>query len=478
MQGMTNIADIAESFSSLSRAQQNAVLASNVLSSAQKEQITSGLSVILAQQKAQAAYEASAAAVSNVTKAQELYASVQAAEGVSSEAAIAAQARLAEAEAAQTAAAQAAAEASSELAAAEAAAGAAGEGAAAGVGTLGAVMSGIGATIMAYAPLLAAIGLVSALAYEISYIATAQQRAEEAASNAASTYQSESSTLDQLISQYETNKTQIEELITNRQLIELDNLKAQNTELERQIELQQKKTDTARIESAEASMQAAGTTNKDDKLVGSSFSFKGLFTDPEATLFGENSADAVTQANKEIKKIKDLQEKRAKAVETYNNAAEGSEERLNAAENIESFDARIDEAQSNLGEQTSKLEGYLANAQDESGKMLDGLSASARERYKEVQSTLNESALLDTTPYKLSFEKLDSLFGSSMNSDMKDYIVDMMDAGMSAEEAVNSLGYSLEELGVPDSSAFEDYFEDIITSSKLAEKQIQNSMQR
>lgn len=486
MQGMTNIADIAESFSSLSKAQQNAVLASNVLSSAQKEQITSGLSVILAQQRAQAAYEASATAMSNFSEAQKLYARVQAAEGIESEAAIAAQARLAEAEVAQASAAQAAAAANSELAAAEAAAGAAGGGAAAGVGTLGAVMSGLGATIMAYAPILATIGLVSALAYEISYIATAQQRAEEAASNAASTYQSESSTLDHLISQYETNKTQIEELnslkksgdITNRQLIELDNLKAQNTELERQIELQQKKTDTARIESAEASMQAAGTTNKADKLVGSSFSFKGLFTDPEATLFGENSADAVTQANKEIKKIKDLQEKRAKAVETYNNAAEGSEERLNAAENIESFDARIDEAQSNLSEQTSKLEGYLANAQDESGKMLDGLSASARERYKEVQSTLNEAALLDTTPYKLSFEKLDSLFSSSMNSDMKDYIVDMMNAGMSAEEAINSLGYSLEELGVPDSSAFEDYFEDIITSSKLAEKQLQNTSKK
>ena len=129
------------------------------------------------------------------------------------------------------------------------------------------MLVGIKSFITTAGPYIAAIGAVVGAWELFKYSSEEYTRAQENMDSTVSDYKEEQSNLDTLNSKYDEQKSKIEELqvlkssgnITNAQDIELQSLQNQNSELERQIDLQKQITDIKKQAAATATEKAANT---------------------------------------------------------------------------------------------------------------------------------------------------------------------------------------------------------------------------
>ena len=345
-------------------------------------------------------------------------------------------------------------------------------------------------------PYIAAIGAVVGAWELFKYSSEEYTRAQENMDSTVSDYKEEQSNLDTLNSKYDEQKSKIEELqvlkssgnITNAQDIELQSLQNQNSELERQIDLQKQITDIKKQAAATATEKAANTQqsfyeyNK-EKYGGFKGFFKtiGGYLGNAASYVGDmggvNKSTATYVPETEYQKWKDqydddtsipgqlkgnikLLAKQKKELADYEKQNKKIKDDDSFKKQQKEYKDSIAETTSTIADQAGIIQAYIDNLTDGNGRVMSG----AESTVKYLKGILNDYENIGKTKDEKSWNNLENYFtASTSGSAMKSYLESIVKSGGSAQDALNAFrasGMRLKDINVS-SSTFLKYFEDI-----------------
>lgn len=354
---------------------------------------------------------------------------------------------------------------------------------------------GLYASIKPLLPVMAGVAAAFATFKAIDYVTHGFTRASEAAETAATDYSNAKSKLENLNSEYDTQTQKIQELqalknngtITMTQEIELENLQNQNSELERQIDLQQNLVDIKASASAKAAETAANTEQSYVEAMQEEYGtikgwFMGLsgymsYTDTDgmpttAVLEWEKENQGVTtiqgQAEANIKKLNDYKEE-LKDVETQ--LAEKGNETNDALLNRQKvLTDNITDTTNEIGTQADIIKEWIAQSTDENGTIIRGAELNV-DSWNKTLTAINN---IGKSQKEIDLSNLNTYFSSSNGSSIKRYLDSIVKSSGSAEEALNkfkSTGLKLSDIDVSE-EGFIRYFNDLKKSAEDASKSI------
>lgn len=255
---------------------------------------------------------------------------------------------------------------------------------------------------------------------------------------------------------------------------EVDKIKTANTDLERQIELQEKLT---AMSSKEYINDAKTAMNTGDRSVAQSVKFgdsKG-----EKNFKGEVGNVTDTEAVKEDlaliekynAKIPELEKKVISLKEETSNLSFGDNgyfgknaELKSAQDELEHYKESIETLNSDLSSRSESIQSNL------SALKLDP-TANAKQ-IKELEDVLNSINNIDLSPTEQELNTLNSFFSSTAGNAIGDYLNNVVAESGNAEDALNKfkeLGLSLDDIGVSQDS-FIKYFQDVAKSAEQAKE--------
>ena len=257
---------------------------------------------------------------------------------------------------------------------------------------------------------------------------------------------------------------------------EVDKIKTANTDLERQIELQEKLT---AMSSKEYINDAKTAMNTGDRSVAQSVKFgdsKG-----EKDFKGEVGNVTDTEAVKEDLAL--IEKFNAKIPELEKKVTSLKEE----TSNISFWDdgyfrktAELKSAQDELNRYKESIETLNSDLSSRSESIQSNLSAlrldptGNSEAIQELENALNSINNIDLSPAEKELNSLDSFFSSTAGNAIGDYLNNIVAESGNAEDALSKfkeLGLSLDDIGVS-KDGFLRYFEDVANSAKEAKETI------
>lgn len=349
----------------------------------------------------------------------------------------------------------------------------------------GAALAGVAASAKAFAvallsnPITWIVGAIGVAAVATYKQAHAFEDAAKSASEAQSTYASSANDLASLNSELETTSARIAELqelkdagtITLTEESELAKLQRQNSELERQIALQQQLVSEDRKKSIQTAMDALeikGTSAKtEDPQV--------IMTGQYAGSSGSGYTDIISATNAEISTLKKLKSERDVLYSQWENAQQGSKEKNRLQTLLTSNEKKIDEYTQSISDKVSTLSALRENFIDPiTGGVYQYLTSGQEEMYRSLERTIDAYTNIDLSPVEKNLANIQSFFdGTTGKNAINDYILDMVKSGSTAEEAIKSLGLSLNDLGVSGAEDLNKYFNDLAKSASDAAEAVQ-----
>lgn len=333
--------------------------------------------------------------------------------------------------------------------------------------TLAGAFRGLMATLAANPLIAVTLGIMAAGA-AASALAKRYSNAAEAAQEAQTTYEDTVSQLDSVNSELETTQERIKELqalsangtITLTQEAELEKLRQQNAELERQKALLEANAQSQQRSATNAAMEALTIEGSQSQYA------------KDYNLEAVGYTNVIEAAKEDIKHLQDLYSERAKL-----------NQQLDAALNSNDVDgisyvqkqladnqAEIDRYNESVSGTMADLEGYRNTlAQDtQIGKISGGQEAlDALNEIISVYSNLGEYQ----GEAEQALSQINTFFdGSSGKNAISDQLVSMVQAGDNASDAINKLGLTLGDLGLNDSQIpyLNQYFKDLADSATEA----------
>lgn len=356
--------------------------------------------------------------------------------------------------------------------AAEVAEGTAAVGAAAGTTTFSAAIEGLVASVSSFVvtiapvvPFILAAGYAFKKAYDAAH---AYENAVNAVSEAQSQYQETASELDSVNSELETTNARMEELqskgtLTLAEQAELEQLQSQNAELERQASLLERVATMQQRTATNTAMDALNTVGSQSKYS------KEHAAELDGAVGYTTELDA---AKEDLKYLKQLYAERETLQRELENAStSGNLRKYNDLNNqLKDKDKEISEWTSSLGNQVSQFQEYKNILEQDTNL---GEVSGGQEMLSDLTKFINDFANVgnELTPVQDALSKIQSFFdGSSSKNAISESILDMVKNGNSAEEAINKLGLSLEDLGLEGSQVeyLNQYFNDLANSANNA----------
>ena len=357
---------------------------------------------------------------------------------------------------------------------------------------LSTAMTGLWATMkpilvgLATNPLTWIVG-ISALAVALEDAFTIDyDEANDALDTSSQKYQDSKSNLESLNSELETTKTRMNELqalkdagtITFAEETELENLKSQNTELERKIALQEK---LVVAQSQVAINDAKDAMNKGSHSIAQSVQMG----DSTGKSTFKNTVGKVTDAQavkEDIRLINDYESKIASLEETVTSLKtetagmsiwddryiRKTAELRDAEKQLQQYRDSIDTLYSDLDTRSSSIQSQL--------DVLKLDPTSNAEAIKVLEEAINSINNIDLTPAQQQLNAIQSFFdGSTKTNSIKEKLLEAVKSGESATDALHAMGITLNDLGITGEgkkAVFDDYFSGLIESAKEAEEAI------
>lgn len=333
--------------------------------------------------------------------------------------------------------------------------------------TLAGAFKGLMATLAANPLIAVTLGIMAAGA-AASALAKRYYNAAEAAQEAQTTYEDTVSQLDSVNSELETTQERIEELqalssngtITLTQEAELEKLRQQNAELERQKALLEANAQSQQRSATNAAMNAL-------TIEGSQSQYS-----KDYNLNAVGYTNVIDAAKEDIKHLQDLYNERAKLNQQLDAALNSND--VNGISYVQKQltdnQAEIDKYNESVSGTMEELEGYRDTlAQDtQIGKISGGQEAlDALNEIISVYSNLGEYQ----GEAEQALSQINTFFDGSIGKNaISDQLVSMVQAGDDASDAINKLGLTLGAIGLNDSQIpyLNQYFKDLADSATEA----------
>lgn len=296
--------------------------------------------------------------------------------------------------------------------------------------------------------------------------------------DSATSYDEAKQAVDSLNSELETTQSRISELqglkdagtISIAEEAELAKLREQNELLESQIQIKQKLMDSKAKETAE---QAQKTLAKGEQSVaqqvaqnvpGGKKTYQGMV----------DNVGVVDAVKEDVKAIKDYEDKIAELEKKQAGFDVGSKKWKQAEEDINSYNKAIQTLTSDLDSKQADLTTLLKSfsADGEGTTALSGYE----EQFNAIKDALNSINNIDLTPTQQQLASIESFFdGSTESNSIKEKLLEAVESGESATDALHAMGITLNDLGITGEgkkAVFDDYFSGLIESAKEAEEAI------
>ena len=252
---------------------------------------------------------------------------------------------------------------------------------------------------------------------------------------------------------------------------ELETLKLQNQELQRQIELKQQ---TAANESNTTVNDAIAALklNRTKDLTQETYSITEL---GEEVSSGYMKTDILNATKNEIKTLSEYKEQRAKLLEEFNSGASDSR-KSEINEEIDSLDFEISKYTRVISDNLNTLNTLQNSFKDPvTGLMKSGLSDEAINYYNEISNAIRDYTNIDLSPTEKTLSNLNYFFENSANHNfIKDTLIDAAKAGDDLENVLKGMGLSLESLGVEDVDTLNRYFNELATVADNASASVKS----
>lgn len=252
---------------------------------------------------------------------------------------------------------------------------------------------------------------------------------------------------------------------------DLENLRSQNVELERQIQLQQKATNEAKKKSKEDALNAIEMKTTNDlstkKDAPKNALAYGILMGNGATAAANEEVyektDIITATENEVKALEKLKEKRKELLDKRRKNSDGNKKDEIEAQ-IKSVESEISKFDKSISDNIATLDGLKDSLKD----------TSYFDRINDVTDAFNN---IDLNPTEKVLKSINSAFDSKNSNSIKDSIIDMLKSGdvNSATDALHRLGITLSDLGIKGEGKkkiFDDYFDELINNANEAENAI------
>ena len=346
-------------------------------------------------------------------------------------------------------------------------------------GKLSSGFTGLLSTIPPIVPAALALGGALTVLYGLTKYANQFNDAVAKTSESQSSYNETASELNNLNSQLSTSAQRISELqalknmgaISVTEQRELETLKLQNQELERQRDLKQQEAD----EQSEATVNDALAALKLKRTKDLTYEYTGITEIGEEYTAGHKKTDIITATKNEIDKLTGLQAKRSDLLERLESTTSESKKE-SYSKDLNYLDWEIAKYSKTISENIGSLNTLRESFKDPiTGLMKDGLDAEAQGYYLSITDIIDDFNTLDLSDSDATLYRLDKLFGNSSGMDfVKDRLVEAAKAGKDLEAALKDMGLSLENLGVEDVDTLNSYFNELAASADNASASVKS----
>ena len=283
--------------------------------------------------------------------------------------------------------------------------------------------------------------------------------------------------LDSLNAELETTTQRISELqalsdagtITLAEESELNKLKLQNEELQRQITLKQQLAD----EQGQASVNDAVKALKLNRTQDLTQDKYMVSETGEEVVAGYVNTGLIQATQNEIKALSEAKDKRNQLIEDYNNA--GTEkEKESLDKQITEIDAEITKYENALTENMESVNTLRNSFIDQKTNLKrDGLSKEEEGYYNDLTNLIDDFNSIDLSPAERQLKKLDSFFsGSKGKKFLKDELSKSSDSADDLTKALKSMGLSLDDLGIDNIDTLKRYLDEAKTFAESTAKAI------
>ena len=304
-----------------------------------------------------------------------------------------------------------------------------------------------------------AVGVGVAIAAHQAYI-KAFDNAVTSAEKSQDAYSQTTQELESMNSELQTTQDRLSELqalknagtLTLTEEKELEKLKVQNTELERQIALTQDLAD-------KQSKQTINDTNKAlnyERTRDLTQSDYAITETGEEVATGYKQTDIITATRNELDELIKLKAQKDKLI-----ADGGSEKAISDISN--KINLYTDEISKNVADINKLRDNYL----DSNGNPFEWLTDTDLSRFNSMTAILDDFSNIDLTPTERQLNKLNKFFdGSKGASFIKQELMDASDSTESLEKALQSMGLTLDDIGVDSIDTLKRYLDEAKSSAE------------
>lgn len=294
-----------------------------------------------------------------------------------------------------------------------------------------------------------------------------------AAEDSQSTYASTVSEIKTLDSEIETTSAKIAELENQGTLsitdeAELDRLRIQNLELERQRDLKQQLADEQSKTATKDAMEALTLQRTVDLTQQKAVPHGASRHDYINPTVQYVNTDIVTAAKNEVAALTELRDKRKELL--TDDISDDSQ-----VQEFEELDEKISQFETEINTHLTSLVSLRDNFIDQStGLVKENLTVDELDMFNSLSAILDDYNNIDLTPAERELNKIKQFFdGSFGKNQIKDYLLEATENGMSAAVAIERLGVDLESAGL-DAQALNEYFRGMRNSAENAKDSVQD----
>lgn len=311
-----------------------------------------------------------------------------------------------------------------------------------------------------------------------------QEEAFSALSNSFDNYSSTKSNLESLNAELETTQSRIQELqslqsagtITLAEEAELSKLQAQNSELERQIGLQEQLSSMQAeqaIRDAKSALDAKSLSVAESVLAGDSEgkrTMKGIAGETTSIQAVYDDIEAIEKFQTKIsdmeKTITDTKQKVDKG---------GFFESLWAQGDLKAQQEALDD----YNESLSTLQSDLSTQSEYLQLQLDALNLDPNanvEDIRAIEDALNAISGIDLSPIEQQYQQIESAFGSGSGNDLiRNQLIDAAKSGEDVVQVLHEMGLTLSDLGIKGEGKADNvrrYFQELADAAEQAQEAI------
>nr|DAY96369.1 MAG TPA: ATPase [Caudoviricetes sp.] len=312
---------------------------------------------------------------------------------------------------------------------------------------LGTAFKGLGISILSALPAITAIGIgIAGLVAAYKYV-TKFDTAVEKASTSQVNFEQTKSELSSLQDELDSTKDKIKEInqkgsLTFADKAQLSSLKEQSKELQRQIDLKKKLTDTQSKKATNDAMDALGVKTFIDHTSGQEIASSG-HGDVQTNIkrIQYKQTDIVTAAKNEVKELNKLKEKREKLLNDYD-SAKTDKKKSSINDKIKSADKDIEKYEDTVSKKIKKLTELQKNFMDGDNNLKDNLTSKQKQMYDSVTKVLDD--YINNDPVAKKAAALEKIWDNKDFAKAQQSLVDKIRQGQ--DVSVDSLKKDFPEL--------------------------------